>query len=291
MKTIYFDQFAISSMSGPDIPDIWNKIRNIILNLKRQNKILCCTSSETIFETSQRNSTGIIDNYSTISELMNNCYLNDTRTIICQQIAKSIKGIESNPFIQVNHDYTSSEFNFNLRHAIHSEFDCIHIPLCPIDITKDNLTYITDLFLFNRKGNFIDSIDSFLLNKAKNSIYIDICNSLVKSFNFTTTDFVQLRNRIYNDDFSISPTLNIHNKLEPYITFSRLCKKTKIDFKNDIFDIRRLSTAIPYCNVILCDNRWKNCIKDLNINSEYNIVAFSAKKADLIEFENYLYNI
>lgn len=58
---------------------------------------------------------GVIDNYAIISKLLDNCYLNDIRTIICQQIAKDIKDIESNPFLYVNHNFTSNEFNSSLK--------------------------------------------------------------------------------------------------------------------------------------------------------------------------------
>lgn len=114
MTTIYFDQFAISGMSEPT-NNLWYQIRNILFDLKSQNKICCCTSPETIFETSQRHCMGVIDNYAIISKLLDNCYLNDIRTIICQQIAKDIKDIESNPFLYVNHNFTSNEFNSSLK--------------------------------------------------------------------------------------------------------------------------------------------------------------------------------
>ena len=38
MTTIYFDQFAISGMSEPT-NNLWYQIRNILFDLKSQNKI------------------------------------------------------------------------------------------------------------------------------------------------------------------------------------------------------------------------------------------------------------
>lgn len=139
MTTIYFDQFAISGMSEPT-NNLWYQIRNILFDLKSQNKICCCTSPETIFETSQRHCMGVIDNYAIISKLLDNCYLNDIRTIICQQIAKDIKDIESNPFLYVNHNFTSNEFNSSLKKVIQYEFDSKDIPSFPIEMSDKQIT-------------------------------------------------------------------------------------------------------------------------------------------------------
>ena len=289
MTTIYFDQFAISSMSGSIISDIWSKIRQILLDLKSQDKICCCTSLETIMETSQRHHSGVVDNYAIISELMDNCYLNDMRMIICQQMARSIKGIESNPFIQVDCNYTSDEFNFNLKEAIRCEFASTDVFSYPVDIPRNKMHSMLELYMSNRKKIFIDSIDSFLEGREHNSFYTDICSILIERFNFMTADLIQLRNRIGNNNLAISPTLTILNKLEPFIFFSEYRRKTKIDFKNDLLDIRRLSSAIPYCDVILCDSKWKNCIRELNIGNDKKF--FSAKPVDLSGFNHYLSNI
>lgn len=287
MTTIYFDQFAISGMSEPT-NNLWYQIRNILFDLKSQNKICCCTSPETIFETSQRHCMGVIDNYAIISKLLDNCYLNDIRTIICQQIAKDIKDIESNPFLYVNHNFTSNEFNFSLKKVIQYEFDSKDIPSFPIEMSDKQITCFVKILYDNRKRMFFNSIESYITGNQSNDIYAEICRILVEQFDFTKFDFQTLLNNIQYGDFRCCPTLRIQNLLEPYIFVSEKEVKNNITFKNDLFDIRRISSAIPYCDILLCDSKWKNCLRKLNIDDEYNIKVFSAKSVDLKEFESYL---
>lgn len=291
MLTIYFDQFAISGISAANTSSIWNKIYVDLLKLKRQKKICCCTSNETIFETSQRNNSGIIDNYNIISELLENYFLNDIAILICQQIAEQIKGITSNPFIRSIQNYKSQEFNQELNSWIKNEFDSQEISICPIETTYEQIISLTKIFFENERIIFIKSINSFFMTKQLRTFYSDICTCLVKDFNFTRSDFIQLKNKLECNDFSFSPTLKIRNTLQPYICFSQFKRKQQINLKNDIFDIRRISSAIPYCNVVFCDSKWKNCLKSLGIDTEYNIRLFSGKSTDLEEFEKFLHSL
>lgn len=291
MINIYFDQFAISCLAGTETSYIWNMIYEDLLYLKSQNKIRCFTSPETIFETSQRHSAGINDNYSTVSKLFNNYYLNDIRTIICQQIAKCIKGIDSSPFVRVNYDFTSDEFNFNLRNAMQNKFDSEEIIACPIEMTRVQIACLIKWFYENGRINFIESIDSMFTGKLFDSYYSDICITLIKYFNFTIKDFIHLRKNLICNDLIFFPTLRIQNILQPYMLFSQSGIRHKIDFRNDIIDIRRISSAIPYSNVVFCDSKWKNCIKLLGIDAEYNTHLFSGKQEDLIEFKRFILSL
>lgn len=288
MTEIYFDQFAISEISNPATGNTWDKIRNILLELKGRNNICCYTSPETIFETSQRHSPGINGSYTTISKLLDNCYLNDIQIIICQQIAKYIKNIESTPFIYVNHNLTSDEFNSSLKKIIKYELDSKEVPPCPIYMSKEQIKDFIETSYDNGKISFSESVKSYLAGEQLNNTYFDICRILVEQFNFIKSDFQRLLYNIEYDDLRCCPTLKIKNLLEPYIFVSDKEIKNKITFRNDIFDIRRISSAIPYCDVLLCDNKWKNCIRKLKIDNEYNIKVFSGKSIDLNEFERYL---
>lgn len=295
MTTIYFDQFAISGLSGKDVSKEWGKIREVLFRLKRQRKIRCCTSPETIFETSQReekeNSNRIVENYDLILDLTDNCYLCDMKLLICQQIAKRVKGIDSDPFTYVPHDFTSREFNFSLKEIIHSEFDTIEIPPFPVEISKEKIAYLIKLLVDNDKITFTESICNFLTQKQSYPFYTDICRTLVECFNFTIEDFEQLLNQIKKYDLSISPTLKIRSMLDPYISFSNNDRRQKIKSKNDIFDISRISSAIPYCDVVLCDSKWKNGVQTLGLDAEYKTTLFSGKPLDLAEFEKFLLNL
>lgn len=135
---------------------------------------------------------------------------------------------------------------------------------------------------------FFNSIESYITGNQSNDIYADICRILVEQFDFTKFDFQTLLNNIQYGDFRCCPTLRIQNLLEPYIFVSEKEVKNNITFKNDLFDIRRISSAIPYCDILLCDSKWKNYLRKLNIDDEYNIKVFSAKSVDLKEFESYL---
>lgn len=291
MKTIYFDQFAVSGLSGKDVSNEWSRIREVLFRLKKQGKIRCCTSPETIFETSQRNDNGILENYATILGLFNNCYLCEIQMLICQQISKSIKGINLEPFMHVPHDFTSEEFNSNLKRIIQSEFDTIEIPTFPVEISKDGITHMQKIFLDSNKIKFMESICDFLKERQSHTFYTDICRTLWKCFGFTVEDFTKLLSMVKKRGLTISPTLKIRSVLEPYISFSDNHRRQKIDFKNDLFDIRRISSAIPYCDVVLCDTKWKNCIIFLGLDAEYKTTLFSGKPLDLAEFEKFLLNL
>lgn len=288
MVTIYFDQFAISNLSEETMSNKWREISEILFELKRQNKICCCTSAETIFETSQRDHPGIIGNYRTIDELFDNCYIQDIALIICQQIAKHIKGIEFDPFVYPPFDYTSEKLNHRISDKFKEEFDANNIAPCPINMSKKQISALREIFFVDDKIHFIDSVKSYLTGGQLDNYYTGICRILAEQFYFTEIDFSALVNSIKSDDFTCCPTLKIRNLLIPYIVVSNEEIKHTITFKNDLIDIRRVSTAIPYCNVLLCDSKWKNCIKSLKLDIEYGVRVFSAKESDLDDFRNYL---
>lgn len=288
METIYFDQFAISNLSEKTTSDKWRVISKLLSKLKRQNKIHCFTSPETIFETSQRDNSGIIGNYKTIDELFDNCYLQDIALIICQQIAKHIKGIESDPFVYPPFDYTHEKLNHHISGKINDVFDTNNISNLPSKLTKEQILYFRKQWYDKKRMLFWESVELFLAGNQINNFYTDICRILEEQFYFTKNDFRALVDNIKSDDFSCCPTLKVRNLLEPYIVVSDEVTKRKITFKNDLFDIRRISTAIPYCNVLLCDGKWKNCIISLKLDAEYGIHVFSAKENDLDDFRNYL---
>lgn len=288
MVTIYFDQFAISNLSEKTMSDKWRVISELLLELKKENKIHCFTSPETIFETSQKDNLGIIGNYRTIDELFDNCYLQDMALIICQQIAKHIKGIESDPFVYPPFDYTPERLNHRISEKLKEEFDANNIAPCPINMSKKQISALRETFFEDDKIHFIDSVKSYLTGGQLDNFYTGICRILAEQFHFTEIDFRVLVNSIKSDDFSCCPTLKIRNLLIPYIVVSNKEIKHTITFKNDLIDIRRVSTAIPYSNVLLCDSKWKNCIKSLKLDIEYGIRVFSAKESDLDDFRNYL---
>ena len=291
METIYFDQFAISNLSEKTMSDEWRKISEILFELKEKNKIRCCTSAETIIETAQRNSQGIIGDYRTIDELFDNCYLQDIALIICQQIAKHIKGIESEPIAYPPYDYTSEELNHRISEKIKDEFDYNNISPCPINLSKKQISGLVKISFVNDKIQFLESIKSHLTGNQLNNSYSDICRILDKKFDFTENDFIDLVDNIKYSNFSCCPTLKIMNLLKPYIFVSDKDVKHTITFKNDLIDIRRISTAIPYSNVLLCDSKWKNRIKSLKIDTEYGIRVFSGKQKDLENFISYLLSL
>ena len=288
MVTIYFDQFAISNLSEKTMSDKWREISELLFELKKQKKIHCCTSAETILETSQRNRQGIIRSYRIIDELFDNCYLQDIALIICQQITKHIKGIESDPFVYPSFDYTPEKLNHHISEKLKEEFDVNNISPCPINISKKQISALCEKFFEKDKIHFTDSIESYLADGQLDNFYTEICRILAEQFDFKENDFRTLVYNIKSDDFSCCPTLKIRNLLIPYIVVSDNETKRKIIFKNDLFDIRRISTAIPYCNVLLCDSKWKNCIISLKLDAEYGLHVFSAKESDLDDFRNYL---
>lgn len=293
MLYIYFDQFVISGLSNIKKTENWNKILDILFQLKKQNKICCCTSPETIFETSQRNSIGIDENYKLISELLDNCFLNDIEQIICQQIAKNIKGITSVHFLYPKYDFSSKELNNHLKSMLYSTFENIHIPTLPIECTHTNITKVTKILSENEIFSFIDSIKKFLSKEPSNSFYYIICKSLKDNFKFELGDFIKLQEDIYTNGFNMYPTLKIRSTLYPFIFFSEYTTRQNIKLKNDLIDIRRISSALPYCDIVFCDSRWKERIKSLEINKKEKLetLLFSGSSTDLNDFYMHLLNL
>lgn len=288
MKYIYFDQFAISGLSC-NKNDNWNKILSLLFQLKKQNKISCCTSAETIFETSQRNNTGIDENYKLISGLLDNCFFNDINHIICQQIAKNIKGISTEQFIYPKFNFTSKDLNDQLNLALNLTFGDIEIPTFPIEITRTNIAIMIKVLSEKAQYDFINSINTFLFSKQSiPSLYYSILQSLKSDFNFEFKDFVNLKEDIYNNGFKVSPTLKIFKALYPFIFFSEQSIIRNIKVKNDLIDIRRIASALPYCDVVFCDNKWKKIIKRLEIDKENKCVLFTGTNTDLDEFSKFL---
>lgn len=291
MKFIYLDQFAISGLSDTNITNNWTKIFKTLLQLKKQNKICCCTSIESVFETSQRNNNGITANYKLIYSLLDNCFLYEKEELILHQIAKNIKGINYKPFKINNQDFKSEDLNTNIKSTLYLTFDKIETPIYPVNTSKKYITEIIKILQEKPKLDFINEINMFLLNKKYNSYYYKICISLKNKFNFNPEDFSKLSYDIYTNSFDKYPTLKIFSYLYPFIFFSDYNTiKHNIKFKNDLIDIRRISSAIPYCDVVFCDNKWKQKIKLLKLDNirKSGTLLYTASNNDLDEFYKYL---
>ena len=287
IATIYLDQFAISNMADNNNNN-WDAIKIAINELIEKKNVVCTTSIESTFETSMRNKTGAHKNFDFISNFTQNKYLRNFKDIVSMQIASVIKK-EKYTFddytIQVEHNFKETEKLENNKNQFdcykknyNDSFNVVKDEFSEIkELVKNNSTLIHQYLYDIEVNNFKDAIS----NKIPSYMHSNIISFLQNNMNFTLQDFQLLYDELNLNGFNNIPSLYIHTKLSAYI-FTMFSK----NIVNDMIDIRRISVSLPICDIITCDNAWKNKIIELELNKKYNALIISGK--DTIELENKL---
>ncbi|MBS1624917.1 MAG: hypothetical protein JST83_12905 [Bacteroidetes bacterium] len=111
-----------------------------------------------------------------------------------------------------------------------------------------------------------------------------VINALVKGYDLSQTEAKKgLELLEKNPLIKVLPPLYVRTCLE-----SMLATKHMKETHNSHFDIMRLSTAIPFCDVIFTDSSMASAISDLELNKQFNCTILTAKEKDLTLFDRML---
>ena len=286
--TIYLDQFAISNMAD-DSPN-WSSVKTIINDLTNQGLVECITSIETVLETSSRNQIGVDANFDFIAKKNKNKYIKHINEIICMQINTLIKGkqyINEDYTGVLSHDFIKTTDNTSSCYGVFKEetknsYDELKKHYSGI---SEVIKKIPTQMLYDKEVcNFKTAIVELMNNIKTNSEYGNIVKKLQVDFYFTSQDFKLLYDNLSKNGFEKVDSLHVKNKLLAYLTTS-LSK----DFLNDLVDLNRITVGLPICDIIICDNVWKNRIVELKLDVKYGTKVFSGKCKCIKELEDVLH--
>lgn len=108
----------------------------------------------------------------------------------------------------------------------------------------------------------------------KRDVYFNYIFNYLKNQGLEEKDIKKIENYVQNhfeDYLTTIPSLYVSAKL----TFQRYKNQSKAFHRNDIKDIVFLSTAIPYCDVIITERSWADYIKRENLDQKYNVKIFT----------------
>jgi hypothetical protein len=82
-------------------------------------------------------------------------------------------------------------------------------------------------------------------------------------------------------DFLTSiPTINTWSDLHLYLYHKNLQANVEL---NDMYDVAHLSVAVPYCDMVVCDKKMKDVLRQSGLDKKYDTVVF-ANLPEAVEF-------
>jgi hypothetical protein len=108
----------------------------------------------------------------------------------------------------------------------------------------------------------------------------DKINSALSVYKKTLDEIISLGEHAFQDFIEDTPSLDVETQL----VVRRNANLGKAVDKNDFADISALTAAIPYCDIVITENTWKDLAIRSGLDKKYNTVIVS----DVNELNRYL---
>ena len=149
---------------------------------------------------------------------------------------------------------------------------------------EENLSKIADAteqFRAQLKPQFQTEADHKRLYIANLQIVLrETINDALNDYEKTLDDIVSMGGDKFTDFIEEVPSLDVETQL----VIRRNANWGKVVDKNDLADISVLTMAIPYCDIVVTENLWKDLVLRSGLDKKYNTVVISGVN----ELEEYL---
>jgi hypothetical protein len=313
VKVVYLDHFAAIEVSDNPSSEIWVEIRDLLLDLVRNGKLICPISFNTYVELTKSNFTvaksrckvlhslsngksfnqemillyDIVNAIIKKNELNKNSYIADSNISFFQSVEdyESLKILRLNYEKFVNQNESEIEKSNKIRRIISSKNITLDYSVNTQEeiIKSEILTRLNELL---EKGR-LEIRESNLKEAGVDGHWVDqLLNYLVNRKNFKHEELVLFRNHLIKFGVTKIPPLDIKSKLFGLRVFKKLKGNT-----NDQIDIKRISTGLPASDFLLTDRQRKSEIIELGLDRKYDCKVFSGRQIDLELFRDELVNL
>lgn len=304
-QIIYLDQYCTSNMFDDQNAPVWQEIKGLLFSAYSENKIVCPIPYEHFLETAPktfefgvntiRNFEKISGGYISRPELIVTTqlivsYLRRNNVTMNTFFTKDSKIVFTNP---ENYEHTrvfkqGYKENFTelledvntVRQAGRTlksvkDFDQTTYQLIKQKFETEFVERLKSTF---KEGHLIIRADQFGQQQVPN--WIDaIIYRLVAAHKISTRETQRLIQHIELRGFIDFPQLDIRKSL---IALNAI--QHKKEQESDHFDFTRLSTGLPYSDILFTDKRRKAELVLLGLDKKYNCKVFNGTEQDLIEF-------
>ncbi|MFA7360471.1 MAG: hypothetical protein WC139_05480 [Candidatus Kapaibacterium sp.] len=159
--------------------------------------------------------------------------------------------------------------------------------MIPKDISKDMTSEDEAMVsFFETKKAKIQSISK---EEAFNFVIIDLFSDslireLISQLNNLGINSKEFTDKYLSDRESIVGFFNSISSIEVFAKMLLARDRATKVHRNDVYDIGFLSTAVPYCDIVITENSWCHHLKQEQLDSKYNTIVLN----DVNDLKKYL---
>jgi len=300
---IYLDQYVISNLIDSN-EEIWTALKRLLIRGINSGKVIIPYSFEHLIETSQRSIEKAKAHDKFLFDLSQGIKISGeplvTSRIIRNRIRKRRDSLTTySETVTLEQMQTDADYKFYKK--LKNEYDdkveeatrMLNIfrntDLGRFDSSQQNESIQA---IINRDANHLsDRLKSFGSKgffQRRNVKFSDgeipfwadvIIDSLISRHKITRKEALRGSELIKNNGLKIIPTVYIRSSIE-----GLMAVKQQKETVNDHVDITRLSTSLPFADIVFTDRAKQHDVLLLGLDKEYNTKIYSGAKDNLNEF-------
>ncbi|WP_422350642.1 hypothetical protein [Flagellimonas sp.] len=306
-KCIYLDQFAVSELIAPEKNSLWSAIKETIMMKRAEHKLYCPLSHEHFLETSRKTKTDAQEHDSFLTSLSDGLAFKPDLFITSQLISSRIRGnkVTQRTFMYENIKgvLEKDENYIRMEELAREHKNLIEDAVSGTNKLRANTRtqkisgkakksliqaskYVQTQGFIERLGELLRKDHLFIrgdyIGQKEVANWVDlIIEQLLKRHRLKKKEVKRLILEFKNNGFDNVPTLNIRTTLIAYLAIY-----SKKENQADHIDIMRISTGLPYSDIMLVDRQRKAELVESGLAEKYNTLIFSGRKSDLEELLN-----
>lgn len=143
------------------------------------------------------------------------------------------------------------------------------------------IAVVEEQFRTQLKPEFRSEVDHKKLYIANLQIVLrEKINNALSVYKKTLDEIISMGDNAFQDFIADIPSFDVETRL----VVRRNANLGKAIDKNDFADISALTAAIPYCDIVVTENTWRDLAVRSGLDKKYNTIILS----DLKKIENYL---
>ena len=310
MKCLYLDQFAVSNICNISNDGQWGRISNLIAEGVKKKKLICPGSIEHLIETSGADINRAVLQDDLLKHLSYGWHFYNEADITANYIMCEIRKnkITKGHFIRKDATRRFTENNVhsdlqNKKQIFNEMVDDASDGVNKIrQITRDGISgnkKTRDSTISVIKDIFVKPLLDRLLTLSKEGSYKPeliklagysipfwadaLCSILVTKHKMTMNEAKNAYDIINDNGVDAIPPISIRSTLKAMLAY-----KNASESPNDQIDIMRISTALPFSDIMMIDGPKASDIKELELDKKYKTSVYSGKAKDLPLFIEHL---
>jgi hypothetical protein len=305
---IYLDQFAVSNIV--DCTDkIWADIGKLILNGVAAGKFIVPYSFEHLLETSNKAADQALLQDKFLFELSGGLKMNEERIVTAKILRNRIRKRKDEPTTytaKIDRPFMDSEDTRDKFGKLHTLFKAK---------TEQSILFLNTMREASQKHRFSPDLSNAVISHMMkqnascltrrfedyskfgsfqrepvrfSDIIIPhwadvIMDTLIGEHKITRKEFARAKQLLKNNGIQIIPTIYVRSLLEAVMGI-----KQQKENVNDHVDLMRLTTAIPFADIVVTDKARSFDVKYLKLDAFFNTQVFSGGAGEILSFKNIL---